>query len=113
MSAQSLSVALPISQRVPQIPKVSEAILSASVLLLRAAACAAALHAAITGAVSNHQGAAELAGRCVAQADDLTPSLRCIAGNSLELFPVRQFEKDSLLALQESKFEPAKQVIHE
>jgi hypothetical protein len=55
MSAQSLSVALPISQRVPQIPKVSEAILSASVHLLRAAACAAALHAAITGAVSDHQ----------------------------------------------------------
>ena len=81
------------------------------VLVLRAPARAAAFQAAITGAVSDHQGAAELACRCVSQTDDLTESLRCIARPSLRLFAVREFEKDSLFTLEESEFEPAKQII--
>src|SRR5262249_51919820 len=77
-------------------------------VVLGAAARAAALQAAIAGTVSHHQRPAELACRCISQTHDLTESFGGIADLSHRLFSVRQFEKDPLLALQESKFEPAK-----
>ena len=80
---------------------------------LGTATCAAALHAAITGAVSDHQRAAESACGCVSQTDDLAESFGGIVDLRPRLFPVRQFEEDSLLTFEESEFEPAKQIIHE
>src|SRR5262249_21680464 len=67
----------------------------------------------ITGTVSEHQRAAELACRRIPQTDDLAESLRCIASHCVRLFRVRQFKKNSLLAFEEPEFKPTKQIIHE
>ena len=97
-------------QRVPQIfeSQKSCCVLREIVLFLRAAACAAALQAAITGSVPHHQHAAELTRGRISQSDDLAESVRWTPDFGPLLFPVRQFEKDSLLTLKESEFEPAK-----